>query len=276
MLHRPDSERSLSAQLFDEGKLGDAMSAAVAMVRDNPTDTAARGFFCELLCFAGEIERADGQLDALVETDPEVKMGVALFRQLLRAEQIRQSCFASGEPPEFIEDPDAELKQRLRGAMLLREGDTASSLAAYQEADGAHVAVSGTCNGKSFRDFRDVDDRTASFLEVLTSNGKYFWVPWSRVQSLTLEEPRYPRDLIWRSAMITVAGGPDGQVYIPTLYPGTATRGDDEQRLGRVTDWSEDEKAPLQGLGQRLFMVDDEYVTIMDLKELTFDSELAG
>jgi len=46
------------------------MPALLAELRDNPTDARRRTFLFELLCFAGEYERADKQLEVLAQAGP--------------------------------------------------------------------------------------------------------------------------------------------------------------------------------------------------------------
>ena len=45
--------------LFKAGRLGDAIGALSAELRDNPTDAQRRTFLFELLCFAGSFDRAE-------------------------------------------------------------------------------------------------------------------------------------------------------------------------------------------------------------------------
>ena len=44
--------------LFQAGRLDDAIGALSAELRDNPTDAQRRTFLFELLCFAGNYDRA--------------------------------------------------------------------------------------------------------------------------------------------------------------------------------------------------------------------------
>ena len=88
---------------------------------------------------------------------------------------------------------------------------------------------------------------TASFFEVLTSTGKYFWIPLERVELVEFRPPERPRDLLWRPVHMIVRGGPDGEVYLPVLYAGSAADADDQIRLGRTTEWRGD-----AGAGSRL------------------------
>src|SRR5262245_15893865 len=90
---------------YRAGHPQEAMAAATAEVKSRPTDTAQRGFLCELLCFAGDLERADRQLDVLGQQDPEALVGISALRQVVRAEQARQQFFTEGRLPEFLDAP---------------------------------------------------------------------------------------------------------------------------------------------------------------------------
>ena len=68
---------------------------------------------------------------------------------------------------------------------------------------------------------------------------------------------------------MVVCGGPDGEVFLPTLYAGSHASPDDRIRLGRMTEWRGGEDAPVQGMGQRLFALGDEDVSILELKQIT-------
>ena len=77
--------------------MSDALKALAAEVRDNPTDARRRTFLFELLCFAGEYDRADKQLEVLGQAGPESELGVLLYRSALYAERQRQDLFSRGE-----------------------------------------------------------------------------------------------------------------------------------------------------------------------------------
>lgn len=260
-------------ELYQLGDLTTAITAALDEVKKHPTDTARRGFLCELLCFTGDMERVDKQLDALGHQDPQALVGVALFRQLVRGELARQQFYQAGAVPEFLDVPHDTLKQHLEASILLREGkpDEAVALLAKAEEERPHVA--GTCNGQPFDDLRDCDDLTACFFEVLTSTGKYYWVPIESVEFLEFRVPQRPRDLFWRRAHMIVRGGPDGEVFLPTIYAGTAAEGDDPLRLGRATDWRGGQGAPMAGRGLRTFLVGDQDRTILELETLTIGEQ---
>jgi type VI secretion system protein ImpE len=106
--------------------------------------------------------------------------------------------------------------------------------------------------------------------EVLTSNGKYYWIPVDRVESIEFRPPQRPRDLLWRRARMIVHDGPDGEVYLPALYAGSHAAAEDGLRLGRATDWAGGQGRPVRGSGQRTFLVGDEAKTLMEIQVLTF------
>jgi type VI secretion system protein ImpE len=256
---------------YQAGELPEAIAAATEEVRNNPADAGPRGFLCELLCFAGELERADRQLDALGHQDPQAMMGISLYRHLIRAEQARRDFYADGRLPEFLDTPSPVLQLHLQASIHVREGNPAEASRLLAQAEEQRPKPSGVCDDKPFADLRDADDLTASFFEVLTSNGKYYWIPTERVERIEFRAPARPRDLLWQRVHMIVRGGPDGEVYLPTLYAGTHAQDDKQLRLGRATDWRGGNGTPVRGLGLRTFLVGDEGRTILELRDVTIN-----
>ena len=257
-------------ELYKQARLDEAIEAALHKVKSAPTDVDARLLLCDLLCFANQLERADRQLDVLVQQDAGLSPGVGLYRQLVRAELSRREVFESGRAPEFMGDPPAVLELHLRALIALREGAAHEASESLERAEELRVSLHGQCDGVSFDDFRDVDDLTASFLEVLASTGKYYWVAWERLESVDFRPPKHLRDLLWRPAEMVVRGGPDALVYVPVLYPGSHTSEDADLRLGRKTDWLQMPDGPTLGRGQRTFLVGDEDKSILSIQRIAF------
>ncbi len=259
-------------ECYEAGQLDEAVAAALAEVKAAPGDIGKRAFLADLSCLAGDIERADRQLDMLVELDPKAAVGCSLYRQLIRAEQHRQQCFGEGRVPEFLHEPSVALKTHLEATILAREGKLAEAAVLVARAEDERPKVAGTCDGKAFGDFRDCDDVTASFFEVLTSTGKYYWVPFEKIEAVELRKPERVRDLLWRRARMVVRdGGPDGEVYLPCLYVGSAKEGESALRLGRATDWRGGDGSPVRGAGLRTFLAGDDAVTLHQMNEIAFD-----
>ena len=256
--------------LYREGRLKEALEAIAAETKRHPADTTRRGFLAELLLIDGAFERADTHLDLLQGADQQAAPQFALIRQMARAEQWRRQFWAEGRVPEFVGLPDEDLQLRLRAAVALRSGEPAEAAKLLEEAAGKRAPVPGTAAGKPFSDFRDLDDVCAGVFEVLTSTGKYFWIPTSVVEIVEFHAPTRPRDLVWRRARMIVRGGPDGEVFLPTVYGATLAGAPDAVKLGLSTDWRGGDGSPVQGVGQRMYLVGDDAVAINDLTEIRF------
>ncbi len=260
-----------ASELFHAGKLKEAIAAALEEVRNHPTDMGRRLFLAELLCFGGEFERADNHLDAVGHNDPQTMPWVITFRQLIRAEQARQDFFSLGRVPDFLAKPEGAVSVLLEASIRVRDGSLDEAGRLLEQAEQSRPRASGQCDGEKFDDFRDLDDQTSCVIEVLTSNGTYYWVPISRIESIEFHEPARSRDLIWRRTHLIVCDGPDGEVYVPALYAGAAADSDDLIRLGRRTDWRGGESSPVRGAGQRTFLVGEEARSILELKSIKFE-----
>jgi type VI secretion system protein ImpE len=258
-----------AAALFRAGKLDDAIAAAQATVRKAPTDLGARVLLGELLTFSGNLERADVVLDAASALDPSAAVVVAEFRQLIRAEMARRQLFRDGRVPEFLSDPTETQRLQLAALVALRGGDAAEAARQAEAAEAARPRAPGQHGQAAFDDLRDVDDILAGSFEVLTTTGKYFWIPTEHVQTVEFHPPKRPRDLLWRRASMSVAQGPDGEVYLPVVYMADEQLSD-PFRLGRETDWRQMDKGPVRGVGQRLLLVGENAVPIMDLGSIRF------
>ena len=262
-----------ASQCYQAGDLDGAIQAALAAVKKQPTDVPQRFLLAELLCFAGELERADKQLDMVMKQDVEVGPTSVLLRQLIRAETARRECFQQGRLPEFVGQVTPALRKHLDALIAVREGDAqrAADLLAAVDEDRPEAEI--LCNGQACSEFRDLDDTTASFLEVLTSNGTYYWVPFERIDSLTFHQPVRPHDLLWRRTEISVVDGPDGEVYVPATYFGSAQSDEAALRLGRQTIWSDEEGQPIRGTGRRMFLVGDDALDILQIQTLQCRTE---
>ena len=263
-------------QHFSAGRLDEALAAATADVKSQPTDLDSRWFLTELLCFAGDLERADKQLDVLMTQAPDAALGIALFRQLIRAELSRREFYAQGRVPEFVDHVTPVQQLHLEASLSLREGKPADAARLLEQAEEQRPVVRGECNGERFEGLRDLDDLTASFLEVLTSNGKYYWVPWERIELIEFHPPERPRDLLWRRVHMIVRGGPDGEVFLPVLYAGSEREADPAARIGRSTDFREEPAGPVRGIGQRMLLCGEVDRPIMELKTLRVDESPQG
>lgn len=224
--------------LLREAKLDEAIEALGAELRSHPDDAQRRTFLFELLCFAGQHDRAERQLDVLAQRSREARMGGLLYLGALQADRTRQQMFLEGARPT---------------------------------GDGAPPPVSGTLNGRSFRTLTDADPRIGGRLEAFAA-GRYMWIPFAHVASVRMAAPKRLRDLLWPSAVVRAGAGQRdlelGEVLLPALTPLAWQHAEGAVRLGRVTEWSALDDHTEVPIGQKLWLVDGDEFPFLELREL--------
>jgi type VI secretion system protein ImpE len=219
-------------ELFDAGKLNEAIEALGAELRQNPSDIQRRTFLFELLCFAGNWERADKQLDILAGSDKDKRLGSLLYRAAIAAEKTRHEKLAK---PHGAEGP---------------------------------AAPAGIFNGKPFLSIEDPDPRIGARLEVLAGEN-YMWIPFEQISLIEMQAPKKLRDLLWAPATIHTLGGSGdlGEVLLPVVSPFSSTHADPNVRLGRMTVW--ENGVPF---GQKMLLVTDQdgdqEIPLLELRKL--------
>ena len=225
-------------ELLRTGQLDEAIESLGAELRGNPADVQRRIFLFELLCFAGEHDRAEKQLGALAGGSRDAQLGALLYQGALHAERTRQAMFLDRT---------------------------------YPTGGPAPPPASGTLNGRPFQALVDADPRIGARLEVFAA-GQYLWIPFPHLASVRMSAPRRLRDLLWAPAVVRT--GPEfrgfelGEVLLPALAPLSWQHPDDAVRLGRLTEWMAFEDSTEAPMGQKLLLVDGAEVPILELREL--------
>jgi type VI secretion system protein ImpE len=255
-----------AAELYKAGRLQESIDAQVKEVKAEPQNQAKRLFLFELLAFAGDLERAARQIDAVNYGDMVLDAAVLDYRKLLDAERVRRRLFSEGLIPRFFGAQPEHLHLRLEAVNRLREQRPAEAAETLAKATAATPQFKGHVNDKPFSSLRDCDDLFAGVLEVM-AQGAYFWVPLEQVQALTMNPPKFPRDLLWIPARLEMEAAA-GNVFVPALYPGSYEHPDDQIKLGRATDWKSSDTGPVLGVGARTFLVDDDALGLLEWREL--------
>lgn len=254
--------------LLDGGRLADAVAGLGARLRAAPADHAARTTLAELLCLEGAYERAEAQLAIVAQQDVARPVAIARMRHLIRAAMAREAWFAQGAVPALLAAPNAPQRLAIELAMAMSVGDGLGVPDLLAQAEAARPHCAGQADGVAFEDWRDVDDRSAWFLEVFSHDGGYLWVDPASVAGLRFTPASRPIDLLWREARMELHDGRVAEIVVPAQYPGVAT--DDAQRLARSTDWQEQPGGAWVGTGQRLWLLGEEAHGVLDLGELSF------
>jgi type VI secretion system protein ImpE len=227
-------------QLLQAGKLDEAIQAASAEVRDNPQDTKRRTFLFELLCFAGDLDRAEKHLDLAAQGSQPAEMGALLYHAALHAERTRHDLFSKKQYP--MPKGDAE------------SGD-----------------LSITINGKLYHSLIDADPRIGANLEVFAA-GSYMWIPFALLNSIEIAPPKRLRDLLWLPARVRTSDKYQerelGEVLLPVLTPFASRHADSNVRLGRATLWEESEDGETIPVGQKILFADDDELPILEIRNI--------
>jgi type VI secretion system protein ImpE len=222
---------------YTAGQLDSAIEVLGAELRNAPADAQRRTFLFELLSFAGQYDRAEKQLDVLARGGTDAELAVLPYRAALQAERVREHMFATGDFPTGI----------------------------------APTPVAGSLNGRPFSEIEDADPRVGARLEVM-AGGRYMWIPFAYLESVTLEAPRMLRDLRWLPARVTTSANMRemelGEVLLPALSPSAWRLQDAELKLGRAADWEELADGSYAPTGQKLLRVDGELVPLLEVREL--------
>ena len=234
--------------LYREGKLTEAIDSLRAHLRDCPSDKRARSFLFELLCFAGEFDRARKQLVILAEDSKESKMGIAFYFAALAAEVERQAYYEEATAPQAADGPAEQ---------------------------AAAAEITGTFNGKRFTGIRDTDPRLGGSLEFLAA-GKCHRIRFENLKRLEISGPKHVRDLYWLPAkleMTEAMGSAELEsILIPVLYPQTNLFDDDRTRLGRATEWAAIENGAEIPVGQKVLVISGEEVPLLEVRSIEFDA----
>ncbi|MDR3752332.1 MAG: type VI secretion system accessory protein TagJ [Terracidiphilus sp.] len=225
--------------LYRAGQLREAIQALGEELKKQPLDIKRRTFLFELLCFAGEYDRAEKHLDLLSDANAQAAAGAMLYRSALHAERERQDMFA-------------------RDALPI---------------GSALPSPSGHLNGVEFTELADADSRIGTHVEAFIA-GSYTWIPFAYIESIVTEPPKRLRDLLWLPAVLHTTSDfrvqDLGEVLLPVIAPLSWKHPDDVVRLGRTTVWQEDPRHGPVPSGQKLLLHGEEEVPFLEMRNLSF------
>ena len=241
------------------------------MIQKQPQRSDLRIFLFQLYCVQGEWIKAGTQLEVLLELDPSSKPMVETYREALRCEALRREVFDGKRSPLVLGKPDDWLAMLIEALRVDAEGrpDAAAELRA--RALETAPATSGKLDDAPFEWLADADGRLGPVIEAII-NGKYYWVPVSRLIRIEIEKPADLRDFVWAPATLTLENGAANVALIPTRYPGTEREDDASLRLARATDWREQPGGAFHGVGQRMLTTDQAEVALLDVRVIALDT----
>ena len=250
-----------------EGDVAAALKQLQDQVRASPSDPKLRVFLFQLLAVTGQWERALNQLDVAATLDASALAMAQMYREALRCESLRADVFAGKRSPMVFGEPEQWLALLIESVLLSGRGQGVQAQKLRDTAFETAPASSGTIDGVAFDWIADADPRLGPVLEAIV-NGRYYWIPFSRLSRVDIEEPADLRDFVWMPSHFQFSNGGEAVGLIPTRYPGSEVSADGSICLARKTVWEEASPGIFHGLGQRLIAIADGEYPIMDIRTM--------
>ena len=275
-----------------------ALIELTAAVKASPANPRLRIFLAQLLCVLGQWERAHTQLNVVADLDPATGPMREMVGHALRGELLRAEVFAGKRVPMVFGQPDEWLGLLIES--MLQTGQLSSVSQASQarqesqdrqesqESQVSHAsadalaarafeaapATRGRINGAPFEWIADADSRLGPVLEAMV-NGRYYWIPFSRLTRVLIDAPTDLRDRVWLPAQLSFVNGAAAIAMLPCRYPGSQTSDDGEILMTSKTQWHpigpQGAAERYTGWGQRVLVTDLGEHDILSLRQLELD-----
>jgi type VI secretion system protein ImpE len=252
-----------------------ALAQLQEQVRARPSDPKLRIFLFQLLCVLGQWERALNQLKVASGLDASAIPMEQTYGEAVRCEAIRSEVFKGTKSPLIFGEPEQWLALLIESLLVDGRGahDRSEELRAQAFEDAP--ASPGSINDRPFAWIADADSRLGPVLEAVI-NGRYYWVPFTRLSKIQIEPPEDLRDFVWMPAHLDFENGGEAVALIPTRYPGSEQSSDGLIVLARKTVWEEVGPNVHRGLGQRILTTDNDDVPLMEVRTILLNGGLAG
>jgi len=259
---------NVAEQSLKSGDPAAALAQLQEQVRAAPADPKLRIFLFQLLCVLGQWERALNQLNVASGLSPDAMAMAQTYDAAVRCEAVRSEVFDGKKSPMIFGQPEQWLALLIESLLVARAGERERSLDLRARAFEAAPTSEGDIDGRPFTWIADADSRLGPVLEAVI-NGRYYWVPFSRLTKIQLEPPEDLRDLVWTAALLQFENGGESVALIPTRYPGSESAGDGLIALARKTVWEEMGPDMHRGLGQRIIATDADDTPIMEIRNVS-------
>ena len=262
----PAAEQALKA-----GYARQALKLLTEQVRSHPQDAKLRVFMFQLLAVLGQWSRALNQLQVAGELDASTLSMVQTYREAVHCETLRLQVFAGQKVPMLFGEPEPWVAMLIEALLLEGRGEGAAAQRLRTRALDEAPASAGTLDGQAFDWIADADSRLGPTLEAVI-NGRYYWLPWNRLQQVSIEAPVDLRDAVWMPAHFQFSNGGESVGFIPARYPDTELASGDLLALSRRTEWRENAAGGFVGLGQRVLATNESEVALMDVRSVVLNA----
>jgi type VI secretion system protein ImpE len=265
---------SAAEQSLRNGDPAGALAQLQEAIRARPSDSKLRIFLFQLLALMGQWERALNQLNVAAELDSTALAMAQAYREALRCEVLRAQVFEGRKSPMVFGQPEQWLALLIEALLLTGQGNHREAKGLRDRAFEEAGETAGMLDGERFSWIADADSRLGPVCEAII-NGRYYWVPFSRLSRVVIDAPEDLRDMVWMPAHFQFDNGGESVALIPTRYPDSEASDDGQLLLARKTIWREVAPEIYHGLGQRLFATDIGETPLMDVRSITLGERAA-
>jgi type VI secretion system protein ImpE len=258
-----------SAQALKDGNLEQALADSQQLVRKDLANVKYRIYLFQLYSVLGQWEKALTQLNVLADMDKETLPMVQTYSVALRCERLRKDIYSGLKTPQIFGEPQQWIALLVQALKLSADQQHKEAQLLRDQAFELAPATAGTINGQAFEWLADADARLGPVIEAIV-NGQYYWIPFSKIQSILIDEPADLRDVVWMPVHFVWVNGGDAVGLIPTRYPDSENHQESAIKLARKTEWTKLNDETFIGFGQRLFITNNNDYSLMDVREITF------
>jgi type VI secretion system protein ImpE len=266
------TKSTAAEEALRQGDAANALKLLTEQVRAHPQDAKLRVFLFQLLVVLGQWERALNQLKVASELDASTLAMAQTYREAIHCETLRLQVFAGQKVPMLFGEPETWVALLIEALLREGRGDHAAAAEMRARALDEAPATAGTLDNIPFEWIADADGRLGPTLEAVV-NGRYYWVPFNRLQKVILEAPVDLRDAVWMPAHLVFSNGGDTVALIPTRYPDTELSSGDAHALSRATSWRESPHGAWTGIGQRIIATSANEVALMDIRSIALAAD---
>lgn len=246
-------------ELFQDGRLRNAIAAQREVVIQRPDDATERLQLAHFLLFQGGIAEARDLLEGMNRDRSDLGEYLRTYQKLIDAELKRQRQ----TQPAFLIAPPEHVSYRVEACESLMECAFDRATEKLDEAEACRTPIAGHVDGREFDDARDTDELFGSTLEVLLDD-QYVWFPFEQIRRLKIGAIETLRDRYFVPAMLTATTGEEWAVHLPALYIDSHSSEDEDIAVGQATDWIAEPDGPTRGIGLRVLVFGEEELTLFD------------
>jgi type VI secretion system protein ImpE len=222
----------------------------------------------------GQWQRALSQLDVASQLDVSTQIMMQTYREAIVCEMLRAEVFAGNKVPLLFGEPEAWTAMLIEALLRDGRGEHDAAVQLRSQAFDQAPAQPGRLDGEAFEWIADADMRLGPVLEAIV-NGRYYWIPFTRLSRLDIEPPEDLRDLVWSPAHLMFENGGESVALVPSRYSGSEASADTLIALSRKTEWEEIRPEFFVGRGQRLFTTPAGDKPLLDIRRIEWGEAAA-